>query len=203
MANQSQVRPRPPVAAPFDSDASDEAVAAVAKRDRAAFAPLYLRYVDPVYRYALRRLGSREAAEDATAHVFTKVLAALPSYRDDGPSFRSWLFTIAHNVLVDTCRGRHSAADLQAAEWLADPSPGPEETALATEGQREVQLLLAAVAPDQRRVMELRLAGLSTVEVAAVLGRSPGAVRATQFRAATRLREIVGAESRRGADRDG
>ena len=202
MANQSRMLLRPPEGAHGTIESSDEAIAAVAKRDRAAFGPLYQRYVDPVYRYALRRLGSREAAEDATALVFTKALTALPTYRDDGPSFRSWLFAIAHNVLVDLRRGRHAATDLQAAEWLADPSPGPEEEALATEGQREVQLLLAAVAPDQRRVMELRLAGLTTVEVAAVLGRSPGAIRATQFRAATRLRELV-ANSRRGAHRDG
>lgn len=203
MANQSRLLPRSSDVTSVEDAATDEEIATVAKHDRAAFAPLYLRYVDPVYRYALRRLGSREAAEDATALVFTKALSALPAYRDDGPSFRSWLFAIAHNVLVDTCRGQRPATDLQVAERVADPSPGPEETALATEGQREVQLLLAAVAPDQRRVMELRLAGLSTVEVAAVLGRSPGAIRATQFRAATRLREIVGAESRRGADRDG
>ena len=202
MANQSQTRLRPRDPTPAVHDASDEALMAAASRDRAAFGPLYQRYVDPVYRYALRRLGSREAAEDATALVFTKALSALPTYQDDGPSFRSWLFAIAHNVLVDLCRGRHSAADLQTAEWLADPAPGPEETALASEGQREVQFLLAAVAPDQRRVMELRLAGLSTVEVAAVLGRSPGAIRATQFRAANRLRELV-ADTRRGVERDG
>ena len=203
MANQSQVRPRPPVAAPVDPDASDEVIAVLAMHNRAAFAPLYLRYVDPIYRYALRRLGSREAAEDATALVFTKALAALPTYRDDGPSFRSWLFAIAHNVLVDNCRGQRPATDLQVAERVADPSPGPEEAALASEGHREVQTLLAAVAPDQRRVMELRLAGLTTVEVARVLGRSPGAIRATQFRAATRLRSLVSAESLRGDHRHG
>ena len=202
MANQSRLLTRPPNTVPAAVEASDEALVARAKCQRAAFAPLYQRYVDPVYRYALRRLGSREAAEDATAQVFVKALGALPAYRDDGPSFRSWLFAIAHNVLVDLCRGRHSAADLQAAEWLADSSPGPEETALASEGEREVQILLALVAPDHRRVMELRLAGLTTVEVAAILGRSPGAVRATQFRAATRLRELVGGAPS-GENRDG
>jgi RNA polymerase sigma-70 factor (ECF subfamily) len=203
MANQSQTRPRPRDPTPTVQNAPDEALMVAAKRDRAAFGPLYQRYVDPVYRYAFRRLGSREAAEDATALVFTKALTALPTYRDDGPSFRSWLFAIAHNVLVDLCRGRHPAADLQAAGWLADPSPGPEETALATEGTAGGPGSSSPpFAPDQRRVMELRLAGLTTVEVAAVLGRSPGAIRATQFRAATRLRELV-ADSRRGVERDG
>jgi hypothetical protein len=42
-----------------------------------------------------------EAAEDATSLVFAKALAGLPSYRADGATFRSWLFTIAHNVVID------------------------------------------------------------------------------------------------------
>ena len=46
---------------------------------RWAFAPLYARYFDPVYRYCYRRLGHPEAAADAAAQVFTKALAALPA----------------------------------------------------------------------------------------------------------------------------
>jgi DNA-directed RNA polymerase specialized sigma24 family protein len=48
------------------------------------------------------------------------------------------------------------------------------------------------MAPEQRRVLELRLAGLTTAEVAHALDRSPGAIRATQFRAAARLRVLLG-----------
>lgn len=81
---------------------SDSVLVAAAQADRQAFAPLYDRYLDPVYRYCLRRLGSREAAEDATGQVFAKALAALPGYRDR--SFRGWLFTIAHNVVGDAFR---------------------------------------------------------------------------------------------------
>ena len=71
----------------------------LAQRDPYAFALLYTRYLDPIHRYCYRRLGSREAAEDATSLVFAKALSALPRYHDT--SFRSWLFTIAHHVVID------------------------------------------------------------------------------------------------------
>ncbi len=177
---------------PTDNNADDAALVAAAKRERSAFAPLYQRYADPVYRYCLRRLGSREAAEDATAQVFMKALAALPAYREESPSFRSWLFAVAHNVLVDTERAHRPSFLLEEAAAVADSAPGPEAAALSAEARAEVRSLLAAVAPDQRRVLELRLAGLTTVEIAAVLGCSPRAVRAAQFRAATRLRALMG-----------
>jgi hypothetical protein len=76
----------PPATAPDDA-----ALVAAARVDPTAFAPLYARYLPPVYRYCYRRLGTSAAAEDATSEVFVKALAALPRFR--AGSFRSWLFT--------------------------------------------------------------------------------------------------------------
>lgn len=81
-----------------EASASDAELVALAMADLRQFALLYTRYLDPVHRYCYRRLGSREAAEDATSAVFTKALAAFPRYRD--ASFRAWLFTIAHHVKI-------------------------------------------------------------------------------------------------------
>ena len=89
-----------PARAPVGED--DAALVARAKADPRAFAPLYRRYVDPVYRYCYRRLGNREAAEDATSLVFARALAVLPKCRDE--TFRSWLFAIAHNVIANDLR---------------------------------------------------------------------------------------------------
>src|SRR4051794_25731491 len=105
VANTGQADAQPIQSPVFSSIGIDSSLVAAAQRDRTAFAPLYQRYVDPIHRYCLRRLGSIEAAEDATAQIFTKALAALPAYREQGISFRSWLFTIAHNILVDIERG--------------------------------------------------------------------------------------------------
>lgn len=167
----------------------DSVLVAAAQADRQAFAPLYDRYLDPVYRYCLRRLGSREAAEDATGQVFAKALAALPGYRDR--SFRGWLFTIAHNVVGDAFRRPPPAAPLDAAADLPDPAPTPEEAALLADEGRAVRALLAHLPADQRRMVELRLAGLTGVEIARALGRSEGAVKMLQFRAVARLRALL------------
>jgi RNA polymerase sigma-70 factor (ECF subfamily) len=187
-----------PLATPVSGAASDadSALVLAAQREPRAFAELYLRYVDPVYRYCDRRLGSREAAEDATSLIFAKALAALPHYRAETASFRSWLFAIAHNVVTDAHRAARPTQPIDVIVERADDSPGPEAVLVADEEQRTVRSLLVQIAPDQRRVLELRLAGLTTNEIAAALGRKPGAVRATQFRALTRLRELLGSGAR-------
>ena len=174
---------------------ADDALVRAAQGDPRAFAALYLRYVDLVYRYCDRRLGSREAAEDATSLVFAKALAALPRYRTSGPSFRSWLFAIAHNVVVDAQRATHSTQPIDSIGDRADREPGPEAALLAAEERWTIDRLLAQTAPDQRRVLELRLAGLTTAEIAAALNRKSGAIRAIQFRAVTRLREVLTRDS--------
>jgi RNA polymerase sigma-70 factor (ECF subfamily) len=191
----------PGVAGVLDEDAR---VVALAKRDPRAFAPLYDRYFEPVYRYCYRRLGDGEAAADATAQVFAKALAALPRYREDAPSFRSWLFAIAHNVIVDDLRSRRSVAPITAADHVAATDPSPEEAALTDEAGCTVRALLAMLPPDQRQILELRLAGLTGPEIASALGRSLGAVKIAQVRAFARLRakmEPVSAATREEGER--
>jgi RNA polymerase sigma-70 factor (ECF subfamily) len=160
----------------------------LAKRDRQAFAPLYLRYFDRVYAYCYRRLGGPEEAADATSVVFARALASLSSCREE--AFRSWLFAIAHNVLIDEYRGRRPSGSLDEASEVIDRGPGPEEIAIEGETKRTVSDLLSALSDDQRQVLELRLAGLTSKEIGQVLDRHPNAVDQLQFRAMTRLRQL-------------
>lgn len=92
----------------------DDLIAAV-RDDPAAFSVLYRRYVDAVFRYCYRRLGDREAAEDATSLVFTKAIDALPRFREGG--FRTWLFAIAHNTISNEMRehGKRSGRPIEEA----------------------------------------------------------------------------------------
>ena len=169
----------------------DEQLAAAAKRDPAAFAPLYRRHVRSIYAYCYARLGNHELAEDATSQAFVKALAALPRYRAD--SFRAWLFTIAHNVVIDLYRSR-PPAPLDEAWDVPDSAWTPEEVAVLVEGRRSVRWLLNQLSPDQRDVVALRLEGLTSPEIATVLGRRPGAVRALQHRAYRRLRDLLNSD---------
>jgi RNA polymerase sigma-70 factor (ECF subfamily) len=154
----------------------------------AAFAQLYARYVDPVYRYCYRRLGSREAAEDATSEIFCNALEALPRFTGD--SFRSWLFAIAHNVVADQFRRQAWQHPANETVEGTDPDPTPEESAMAAEACGALRSLLGSLRPDQRDVIELRLAGLTGAEIAATLGRTLGAVKMLQLRAIQRLRVL-------------
>lgn len=169
----------------------DEALVARAQADPGAFAPLYRRYAEPIYGYCYRRLGTRELAEDATSQVFTKALAALPRYRGEAGGFRPWIFTIAHHVVADIYRRRRPTAPLDDAWQLADSGRSPEDEVIAADDARNVRRLLSQLTPDQRDVVELRLNGLTGVEIAEVLGKRPGSVRAAQFRAYQRLRELL------------
>jgi len=174
------------------SPTDDAWLVASAKADPCAFAPLYARYFDPVYRYCYRRLGSPEAAADACAHIFTKAIAALPGYREGQTSFRSWLFAIAHNVLIDEMRTRRPTAALETALTIVDTAATPEEAALSAEATQTIGELLAQLPPDQRRVMELRLVGLTGPEIARALDRTLGSVEIAQVRAIARLRVALG-----------
>jgi RNA polymerase sigma-70 factor, ECF subfamily len=179
----------PPVIDP----GSDAELVARAKGDDAAFAALYRRYVEAIYRYCHYRLGSRPAAEDATSEIFIKAFTGVRGCRDDG-SFRSWLFAIAHNTVTDSYRARHVDEPIESALSLLDLAPGPEERAVLADGNRSVRTLLARLTPQQARIIELRLAGLTGPEIARVLGCSLASVKIGQLRGYSRLRDIIGSE---------
>jgi RNA polymerase sigma-70 factor, ECF subfamily len=169
-----------------------------ARHDRQAFAPLYRRYADPVYRYCYRCLGSKEAAEDAAAQIFTQAIAALPRYRDG--SFRSWLFTIAHNVIVSTRRANRFHWSLADIVLWPSSEPSPEDLAIDGAEREALRAMLNRLSTDQRELLELRLAGLNDAEIARVVGRSHGAVRIAQHRAIVRLREMLGLDRSEGSN---
>jgi RNA polymerase sigma-70 factor (ECF subfamily) len=167
---------------------TDESLAAVAASDPAAFAELYRRYVVRIHRYCSRRLRDQGLAEDATSQVFLKALESLQRKRVDNVA--SWLFSIAHNEVVDRYRRHHHAIDYQALE-LASPDRSPEELAIAQSELADVRRALPYLTPDQQRVIELRLAGLTTPEIQEVLGKGRSWVGTTQHRALHRLRELM------------
>jgi RNA polymerase sigma-70 factor (ECF subfamily) len=185
---------------PVDHD--DLAIVARSQIDPREFGPLYERYAPVVYYYCLRRLSNPDAAADATALVFTRTLAALPRFRSDrrreGETFRAWLFTIAHNVIVDHHRRHrtHVSLDTQPvppaqAHRLIDASATPERQVLLNDAAERVQRLLSTLPERPRAIVELRLAGLTGQEIAETLGMSHAAVKSAQRRAYASLREAV------------
>lgn len=182
--------PPPPGEPPAPCAAPDDAaLVAAARAHPPAFAALYERYVGRVYGYCYLRLGSREAAEDATGEVFAKAYAALPRYHD--LSFAAWIFRIANNAVIDAYRARRPSAPLEAAGDPPDPARSPEELAIAGDERAAVRAALARLPDDQRAAVELGYAGWSGREIALALGRSPEAVKQLRFRGLNRLRSFL------------
>jgi RNA polymerase sigma-70 factor (ECF subfamily) len=174
-------------------------VAPIPRSDRHVFAALYDEYFGLIYRYCYTRLGSPERAEDAAHQVFVRALEAFDRYQETGRS-REWLFAIAHNVVANEAT-RRSAGPLQDAGDIPDQSASPETQALAAVDQQQLREAVARLPEDQKRAIELRIAGLTGREIAAELGCSPAAVKMIHLRAIDRLRAELG--GRRTGGRDG
>lgn len=161
----------------------------------ADFAPLYDRYVEPVYRYCLRRVSNPDLAADLTSVIFTRAIEALPRFRPNpnGGTFRSWLFTIAHNVVVDAYRAQRPTGAMPPDP--PDHDPGPEDHAVHNDEFDRLLAVLHQLPEQHRQIIELRLAGLTTTEIAGSLQLTRAAVKSAQTRAYARLRDLLAAPS--------
>jgi RNA polymerase sigma-70 factor (ECF subfamily) len=163
--------------------------------DREAFAEMYDEYVDRVYRYLLYRVRDAADAEDLTSEVFTRAFANIHRYRWQGKSFLAWLYTIARNAVTDRMRRARPTVDLENAFGVADQAPTAQEHVEARDRASALRRAMTKLTTDQQEVLLLRfMENYSSQEVARVLGKNEGAVRALQFRALGRLRKLLADE---------
>lgn len=167
----------------------EQALAESAKRDPEAFGVLYDVHFDRIYAYIYRKTGDRQVAEDLTADTFMKALAHIQSYHYTGQPFVAWLYRIASNLVTDHYRAHRPVATLDEGLQLASREAGPEEAALAWDDQQTVARAIQTLSADQQDVVLLRFSGgLRLKEIAQVIGKTEGAVKALMFRALGSLR---------------
>lgn len=162
------------------------------QRDQEAFAQLYEGYFDKIYRYVALRIGDRMEAEDITQQVFLNAIKAISSFRWRGIPFSAWLFRIAHNQVVDYLRRKTKRPTIPLDESLVASDYDPQLIA----GQKlDIERLHSAtgkLTPAQQEVISLRFAGeLPIAQVAKIMGKSEGAVKALQHSAIVALRKTL------------
>jgi RNA polymerase sigma-70 factor (ECF subfamily) len=171
---------------------------AARRREPAAVTRVYAAYAPALFRFFLAAVGDRPTAEDLTGDVFRSAIEGLPRFRGPVEALGGWLFRIAHHDLSDYRRRQarylvQPLDELLEEAVLAGGAVDPAELALdRVEGER-VLAALRQLSPDQREVLLLRMAaGLTTPEVAAIVGKTTGAVKALQHRGLASLARILG-----------
>lgn len=169
----------------------DELVAQARAGRPEAFSGLWSALSPTVAGYLRSRGVGAGDVDDVTSEVFLAALRGLDRFSGAGDGFRRWLFTIAHHKATDWFRVHGGRPDVDQLTPEADPRcvESAEEAALPRLQLAGLRPALDALPALQREVLLLRvLADLSVDQIAALLDRTPGAVRQAQKRAVASLR---------------
>ncbi len=188
---QPRRRPARQAKPPASEEEQEERVAAA---DRPAFSALYEAHAPRIYRYLFHRTSSATEAEELTSRTFAQALAGLDQYRGRG-EFGAWLMGIAHHLLLNWYRAkgrRPSTESLDAALQVASDLPGPAESLEQNETIARVRAAISALAPERQRLIALKyVEGRSNAEVAHMMGRTEGAVKALHHRTLRTLQRLL------------
>jgi RNA polymerase sigma-70 factor (ECF subfamily) len=166
--------------------------------DPDAWGQIYRRFSGPVYGFFLHQVRDQQVAEDLTAGVFVEAIQAATRFSGSLAALRSWLFRIARNDLIDYWRHARrvqseAIEDVDDADLArAIPVDDPADTAISSVDRSRLLASVRRLSPEQRQVVLLRLSGdLSSSEIARVMGKSEGAIKALQYRALAVLRKAL------------
>lgn len=157
--------------------------------DQRAATMLVERHASAVARF-VASLGERRDVEEVVQDTFVRAFASLDGFRADS-SLKTWLFTIARNLVRDRARGRRR-------RWGTDPIEEDDavtthdalDQVVADETEQRMRHAVAGLSPMQRQVFTLRVAeGLSYKEIAQVLGSTEGATRVHYHNAMRAIKE--------------
>ena len=168
-------------------DADERLQVEAAQQDPARFGELYEQHFERVYGYVARRVRDRATAEDVTAEVFHKALAALPAFQFVGAPFAAWLLRIAAHALADRFKRAGATREVSLASGALEPSV--ESEADASDRRVDLFHFVNQLPADQHRVIIERFVEQRSIgEIAGRLNKTEGAVKQLQFRALQTLR---------------
>jgi len=160
--------------------------------DPGAFGEIYGKYAGLILRYLYVRVRDQEGAQDLTQEVFVRVIKGIGGFEYRGEkSFLGWLYTIANNVLIGQAR-RKRALSTPLDENMELVDPRGQEAVLSIYDRVALQQAIGQLTQDQQQVLTLKFfADMTNNEIATMIGRSEGAVKALQHRALQSLQQIM------------
>jgi RNA polymerase sigma factor (sigma-70 family) len=169
----------------------EELMLAYGKGDAGAFETLYKRHRGALYRFVLRAIKQRSSAEELFQEVWIRVIEARSRYAPQA-RFTTWLYTIAHNMLVDHWRKKGlTLVQLDEEASVAAPD-NPARQVEARQALARLMHALEALPAAQREAFLLHEeAGLSVAEIAAVTGAGEEAAKSRLRYAMAKLKAAV------------
>lgn len=194
MSKGRTYQPSMPVTLPISSWSEEQLLEAAIDFNEAALAEIYDRYEARIYTYIYRRTGEQSLAEDLAAQVFMKMLQAIRDRKTWHSSFSGWLYRIAHNLIIDYYRqrDRHHQVELDDTLELVSESDDPVRSAEHRQTADKLRFAMRQLTEEQAEVVNLRfLDGFSISEVATMMNKTEGAIKALQYRAVMTLRTLL------------
>jgi RNA polymerase sigma-70 factor (ECF subfamily) len=167
----------------------DKILIARAKKNPPEFEAVYRKYANQVFNYLWYRVGhNREVAEDLTQEVFVRAFEHLPKFRQRGYSYRTYLFSIAKNLWINFLKKKKpdkSLDDVMEVPVEAGQAQRIDNKIAAERLWRAIQKLRQ---PEKDAILMRYREELPIKDIAAVMGKSPNAVKIILSRARAALR---------------
>lgn len=179
----------------YDKEKVEKLVLASQKGDSDAFGKVYDIFVDAIYRYVFYRVKNGEV-EDLVEIVFLKAWENIGKYKRGKYSFSSWLFRIAHNLVIDYYRTQNTSVSLdEQLEETVQSYKREHQPVKRAEDAINNKLLFDALnllkKPHHDFIVLKFVNELSNEEIAKILGKRVSSLRVMQFRALKELKNVL------------
>ena len=163
--------------------------------DKESFAKLYDIFFDAVYNFVFYRLRNVDNANDLVSEIFLKVYAHLKDFDKNKSSFKTWLFTITNNALIDYFRysNKNNTADFPNyfENLFSDETNQPERKLIIDEEKTQILAALDKLNDNERQLIQLKYwFEFSYLEIAEILNLTYSNVRIIHYRALKKLQKI-------------
>ncbi len=165
------------------------------RHDAEAFASLYDRFVDKIFKYIYYKVRTTSQAEELTGQVFLKAWESIGSYRWTERPFAAWLYRIAHNLVANWHRDRSRKQEIPLDDLPVLPTKGdhPERNLVRSQEQDALLRLIRRLPPERQNLLILKFVeNMSNSEIGQIMGRSEGAVKSLYHRTLLALRDQLG-----------
>ncbi|MEZ4087406.1 MAG: sigma-70 family RNA polymerase sigma factor [Candidatus Gracilibacteria bacterium] len=172
----------------------DKKLVEQAKHDPQAFAALYDKYFDQIYRYVYRRVSDKDMVHDLVSQTFYDALSHMDSYEHRGFPFSAWLYKIAHNNVLKFYRksSKLQISPIEEGMTFEDETVDVERDMRNSEAKEAIEQVLLQLEPEDREIIRLKFfEEVSNVEIAEIMGLSANHIGVKVFRALKKVKQLL------------